>query len=253
MSDFFGALELELRHAAERRPRRPVGVGQVIGIAGAAALVAVALALTMTVRGGGDDGSGRLTGAREPDPVGTVIPKTEDGPYESRALVVANGEAPVAGPWQIEVSRTKGSRAPDGTILWRRGYCLWLHLVDPPARTWGRRGGFCGSPRSLGFRKTPGFNRAQNELMPVKPRPREILVWGRVPDRAEQVVITAPDGLRIARRPKDGPESFPGRYYGIPVSPGHPGARINWLDARGEPGSRGIRLMPPITPQKRRP
>ena len=31
MSDFFGALELELHAAAERRPRRPVSIGQVLG------------------------------------------------------------------------------------------------------------------------------------------------------------------------------------------------------------------------------
>ena len=44
---------------------------------------------------------------------------------------------------------------------------------------------------------------------------------------------------------------FPGQYYAIPVEPvksGLPGARINWLDANGAPGSRGIRLMPPVTP-----
>jgi hypothetical protein len=79
-----------------------------------------------------------------------------------------------------------------------------------------------------------------------------VLVWGRVPDRAAAVVITAPDGLRIEVEPTDGPKGFPGRYYGIPVGPGHPGARINWLDANGKPGSRGIALLPPVTRQKRR-
>ncbi len=247
MSDFFGALELELRHAAERRPRRPVGVGQVIGIVGAAALVAVALALTMTVRGGGDDESGQVTGSPRPDPVGTVIPKAET-PYESRALVVANGRAPVTGPWQLEVSRTKGERNTRGEVMWEKGYCITIRLLDPPNGRPGPSSGFCGAPRSLGFRKTPGFSRYQGAAPSAKARPpKEVLVWGRVPDRAERVVITAPDGLRIVRRPKDGPESFPGRVYGIPVSPGHPGARINWLGADGEPGSRGIRLMQPIT------
>jgi hypothetical protein len=84
------------------------------------------------------------------------------------------------------------------------------------------------------------------------PKPEEALIWGRVPDRADKVVITAPDGLRIEVKAEDGPKTFPGRYYGIPVRirrrGEHPGARINWLDADGRPGSRGIRLMPPITP-----
>lgn len=245
MTDFFGALELELRKAAERPARRPLGAGQALGFAAAAALVAVAVAFTMTVRGGGDGDAARVTAAVTPDPVGTVIPK-EDLPYETRALVVANGEAPVTGPWQIEVSRTKGQRDTSGAIMWRRGYCVWLHLLDPPDGKPGGRSGHCGSPRSLGFRKTPGFSRAQDPT-PLRPPPKEVLVWGRVPERAEKVVITAPDGLRIAVRPTDGPKTFPGRYYGIPVSPGHPGARINWLDAAGRPGSRGIGLMPPIT------
>jgi hypothetical protein len=221
-------------------------VGQALGIVGAAALVAVALALTMTVRGGGDE-SGRVTGAERPDPVGTVIPKAET-PYESDALVVANGRAPVTGPWQLEVSRTKGERDTEGHVMWPAGYCFFIRLLDPPNGRPGPTSGHCGSPRSLGFRKTPGFSRSQNNPSNVSARPpKEIIVWGRVPDRAERVVITAPDGLRIVRRPKDGPKTFPGRYYGIPVSPGHPGARINWLDASGRPGSRGIRLMPPIT------
>jgi hypothetical protein len=249
MTDFFGALELELRAASQRRPRRPVGIGQVIGVAAAATLVAVALAVAVTVSGGGEGGSGQTTGARKPDPVGTVIPRSKS-PYESRALVVANGVAPVTGPWQIEVSRTKGERDTNGAVMWRKGYCSWLHVLDPtdPALRGGAgyRSGHCGSPRSLGFRKTPGFSRAQG-MATSKPRPKEVLVWGRVPDRAAMVVITAPDGLRIEVEPSEGPKTFPGRFYGIPVEPGHPGARINWFDKDGEPGSRGIRLMPPIT------
>lgn len=251
MSDFFGALELELRHAAERRPRRAVGVGQAIGIAAALALVAVAAALTLTVRGGGegDPGpSGQLTGSGRPDPVGTVIPK-EETPYETDALVVANGRAPVTGPWQLEVSRTEGERDTEGHVMWPAGYCLWIRLLDPPEGRPGPTAGSCGSPRSLGFRRTPGFSRHQGAFLSGKaPPPKEVLVWGRVPDRAEKVVVTAPDGLRIAMRPKDGPKTFPGRFYGIPVKPVHRRARINWLDASGKRGSRGIRLMPPITP-----
>lgn len=247
MSDFFGALELELRDAAERRPRRPVGVGQVISVVGAAALAVAALALTMTVRGGGDVESGQVLGSPRPDTVGTVIPKEETS-YESDALVVANGRAPVTGPWQLEVTRTDGARNTRGEVMWQKGYCVTIRLLDPPQGRPGPSSGFCGAPRSLGFRKTPGFSRYQTAPGAAKPRPpKEVLVWGRVPDRAARVVIRARDGLRIVRRPKDGPRSFPGRYFGIPVSPGHPGARINWLDASGKPGSRGIRLMPPIT------
>ncbi len=245
MSDFFGALELELHAAAERRPRRPVSVGQVLGALAGTALVAMAVAVVVAVSGGGDGGdSGQVTGGRAPDPVGTVIPKSETD-YETRALVVANGTAPVHGPWQIEVSRTSGERAPDGTMMWPAGYCLWLNVLDPPDKTTGGRSGHCGSPRSLGFRKTPGFSRAQGPAR-ARPRPNEVLVWGRVPDRATKVVITAPGRRRIAVLPEEGPKTFPGQYYVIPVKPPMPGARINWLDPNGRPGSRGIGLMPPI-------
>jgi hypothetical protein len=250
MSDFFGALELELRAAAERRPRRPVGVGQALGAVAVLVLLATAVGVAMTVAGGGDNQPAHLAGARQPDPVGTVIPKGEGKPpRQARTLVVASGVAPVSGPWQIEVNRTKGERDTNGEVMWHRGYCMSIVLLDPPDRKLITSSGFCGSPRSLGFRKTPGFSRSQT-VGPHKPLPREILVWGRVPDRAEKVVIRAPGIIRIVSTPTDGPESFPGRFYAIPVRPlkkGMPGARVNWLDADGKPGSRGIRLMPPLS------
>ena len=245
MTDFFSALELELHAAATRNPRSPFTIGQALGGLAAAVLLAAAVGLVLAISGGGDGHTAHMTGAAKPDPVGTVIPKSKTH-YETRALVVANGTAPVSGPWQIEVSRTTGERDTHGEVMWRKGYCLWINVLDPPDRTLGGRSGFCGVPRSLGFRKTPGFSRAQG-VTRSKPPMREVLVWGRVPDRAEKVVITAPGRSRIEVVPSDGPKTFPGRYYVIPVKPPRQGARINWLDSEGQPGSRGIRLMPPIT------
>jgi hypothetical protein len=258
VTDFFSALELELTAASERRPRRPMGLGQVAGALAVVALLATAMAVALGVGGGGGAGgeqSGEIAAAPKPDPVGTVIPRGEGNPpHGRRTIVVAKGVAPINGPWQIEVSRTKGQRDTEGKLMWRRGWCMWINLLDAPKEVGGGRSGFCGAPKSLGFRKTPGFSRAQGGLYASKPPPREVLVWGRVPDRAEQVVVTAPAGTRIEVEPTDGPESFPGRFYAIPVKlrqDGHRidwrGARIDWLDADGKPGSRGIRLMPPIT------
>jgi hypothetical protein len=244
MSDFFGALELELHAAANRRPRRQVGIGQALGALAAVGLLVAAVLVVTGVSLGGEE-RGQLAGGRQPDPVGTVIPKGK-AHLETRALVVANGVAPVSGPWQIEVSRTKGERDTEGVVMWRRGYCLWIHLLEPPDRALIGRSGFCGGPRSLGFRKTPGFSRAQT-VGPVRPAPKETLVWGRVPDRAAKVVISAPGHPRIEVVPEPGPKRFPGQYYAIPVTPPMKGARINWLDESGRPGSRGIGLMPPIT------
>jgi hypothetical protein len=243
MNDFFGALELELRAAATRRARPRLGVGQAVGALAGALLLAVAIGVALVVLGGDDD-SPRIPAAVQPDPVGTVIPKGEGNPpRESRTLVVANGVAPWTGPWQLEVGRSKGIRYK-GEVIEPPGYCLWFNPLDPPDRSLSGRSGFCGAPRNLGFRKTPGFSRAQ----PGSTRTvEEVVVWGRVPDRAATVVVTAPGGTRIEVTPTDGPRTFPGRFYGIPVKPGLPGARINWLDEDGRPGSRGIRLMPPIT------
>jgi hypothetical protein len=247
MNDFFGALELELRSARDRKPRRHVSAGTLVGTLAAALALAAALLVTFALRSGGSEPAEPAAGPR-PDPVGTIIPK-DKVPYESRALVVANGIAPITGPWQIELSRTKGERDTNGAVMWERGYCVTIRLLDPPNGRPGPSSGSCGAPRSLGFRKTPGFSRYQGAVVHPPPRKQEALVWGRVPDRAEKVVITAPDGLRIEVRPEDGPKTFPGRWYGIPVRVRgeHPGARINWLDKHGQPGSRGIRLMPPIT------
>jgi hypothetical protein len=248
MTDFFSALELELHGAAERRPRRPIGVGQALGAAAALVLLASAVMVALAVvGGGGEDGDGgQLAGARQPDPVGTVIPRGEGRPKMGRQrIVVANGVAPVNGPWQIEVYRTDGERDTSGQVMWRRGWCMWIRLLDPPDRII-TGSGFCGAPKSLGFRKTPGFSRSQT-VGRSKPMAKEILVWGRVPDRAALVVIAAPGGKRIELEPADGPDNFPGRFYAIPVKPPLQGARINWLDAEGKRGSRGIGLMPPIS------
>ena len=249
MSDFFGALELELQAAARRRPRRAVRVGPAVGAVAVAALLALAVVVVAAISTGGDGGFAQVAGAPKPDPVGTVIPKGEGKPpVPARTLVVANGVAPITGPWQMEVSRTKGERDTHGEVMWHSGYCLMMKLLDPPRDIPRGPSGFCGAPRSLGFRKTPGFSRAQGGFRSKpKQRSNEVLVWGRVPDRAATVVVTAPGGTRIEVKPTDGPKSFPGRFYAIPLKLHVPGARINWLDADGHPGSRGIRLMPPVT------
>jgi hypothetical protein len=75
--------------------------------------------------------------------------------------------------------------------------------------------------------------------------PKEVLVYGRVPERARKVVITADQGVRIEVEPEEGPKSIRGDFFVIPVKPRlgrH--ARINWLGADGHPGSSGIALQP---------
>jgi hypothetical protein len=257
MNDFFGALELELRAAGQRRPRRRIRAAHAAGALAAITLLAAAILVIQVITGGNPAAT---TAAPAPDPVGTVIPKGEGKPpREAKSTVLATGTAPVLGPWQMETHWGKALKDPKtGEVYNPAGPCLMLYPLDPPGRTFGASG-FCGPPSNFGFRKTPGFSRAQfNVPAPgrrangERVRVREVLVYGRVPDRAAKVVITAPGGTRVEVEPTDGPKSIPGRFYGIPLKPGLPGARINWLDKDGKPGSRGIRLMPPVTPMRHR-
>jgi len=260
MSDFFGALELELRAAANRRPRRRATVGQALGGLAAAALVAAAVLVVAAVSGGERGDTAQVTGGSELPPVGTVIPKGQgEPPRANRSVVVATGKTPYAGPWQLEIQRSerltyKGEVIqPDGLT------CVYLYLLDPPkvnGISWPTGGGYCGDqPR------TPGFTRGQADV-PMsgrladgeRIRTRQVLIYGRAPERAEHVLITTkPLRLRMRSPVLDGPESMRSDYYVVAVPP-HIGrsARINWLDKDGRPGSRGTRLLPPVAGKVRR-
>jgi hypothetical protein len=251
MSDFFGALELELRAAGQRSPRRRTRPGDVVGVVAAAALLVAAAVVALAVMRGGEE-SRTAPPAAKPDPVGTVIPKGEGNPPRpARSVVVATGTAPGVGPWQMEASRSSVLKDPDtGELYQPTGLrCLSLLPVNPDG----------GSPGSVGqcgeFPRTPGFSNIQIPAVHMRGDSEEarrlrrtpMLVYGRVPERATGVVVTAPDGLRLEARPHEGPPGARGDFYAISVRPGHPDARINWLDEHGKPGSRGIELAPPIT------
>jgi hypothetical protein len=254
MSDFFGALELELHAAANRRPRRQVTLGQGLGALAAAALLALAVGVALAVSSGGDGGQGgpaQVTGGPKVDPVGTVIPKGEGTPPRSaRSRVVATGTTPRIGTWQMEVSRSTVLKSDSGEVYQPAGLrCLSLFVVGRGAgRHFGS--GQCGE-----FGQTPGFSRLQLARVVLQGRVRRnrrllrapILVYGRAPESATRVVVTAPDGLRLETTPLEGPEGARGDFYALAVPQHHPRARVNWLDASGEPGSRGLALLPPIT------
>jgi hypothetical protein len=249
-------LEAQLRDAAARRRERARrrAIGSLATVAGAAVLVSSLLLMG----GGGERRAGDRPAAQEPRPegalpVGTVIPKGEGTPRrDSDSTVVATGTTSFAGAWQLEASRNLGGRSLPGEP---RGRCLLLSVLDPPAYEDGTPdpsawSGFCGA---LGFRKTPGFSRAQKNVPTLRKLrgrlflPKEVLVYGRVPERARKVVITAEQGVKIEVEPAEGPKSIRGDFFVIPVKPRLGHARINWLDADGVLGSRGIALQPPIT------
>jgi hypothetical protein len=250
MSDFFGRLELELRAAAERPPRRLPQLPALAGPVAAVVVVAAALVPVLLLLGGGDEREPARV-AKQP-PVGTVIPKGEGNPpREANSIVVATGRTKIAGRWSLEVHRGSGVKDPKTGEVYLRagGRCLILHV--PKA---GSAGGFCAPDDELGFRKTPGFSRGQASVPQEvrmrdgrRIRARQVLVYGVVPERASKVVVDAGD-IRMVTIPTDGPQRF--REYDFYVAAMPPGlgrARINWLDEQGRPGSRGIGLMPPIT------
>lgn len=250
MTDFFGALELELHAASKRRPRRPLRLGAGVGALAATALVAAAVFIVVSVSGGGD--SAQITGGPKLDPVGTVIPEGEGNPPRSRrSVVVATGTQRLAGPWQLETQPSELLKDPEsGEVMQPAGLkCIWLYMLDPPRMRGPTGAGYCGP-----FPRTPGFSRGQINV-PIPGRtpdgrrvnPSLVMIYGRAPERAEYITITVPGGMRMRGPVYDGPDGS-GDYYVTTVPPriGR-SARINWLDRNRKAGSRGIALLPPVT------
>jgi hypothetical protein len=256
MSDFFARLELQLRTAAERPPRRLSGWTREARRAAAALVVVLVLAaavvpVLLLLGGGADRTTAPSHSGQAPPPVGTVIPKGEGTPPRpADSTVVATGRAPLTGPWQLEVTRSTGLKDPKtGETYEPEGLpCLYIHPLDPPELT-SPLSGQCGV-----FPRTPGFGRVQLDVPSAVRSPdgrarrvKEVLVYGRVPERAVAVVVTAAGGVRIEAKPEQGPKGVPGNFYVIPVKPGMRRARINWINRDGKEGSRGIELLPPAS------
>ena len=107
--------------------------------------VAVA-ALTLSVAA-----AGAATGLL---PVGSLITDGDEFlPEESDHVVVATGESPALGRWQLEAYTSGRLTDPEsGTVYQSTGHpCLGIRLTNPRtgALDWG--GGFCGE-----FRRLPG-------------------------------------------------------------------------------------------------
>jgi len=245
MTDFFGALEQELAAAATRRPRRRLDVSAVAGWTFAIALTSVAVAIVALLVLRGAEVERTTPPSVQPDPVGTVIMKGEGRPPRRlRSIVVANGTTPGIGAWQLEFSRSTVQRNPETGDVYEPAHLPCLTFVPVAKRQHGA-GGYCGR-----FPRTPGFSGATFPGVVLhsqreRPRPIGLVVYGQVPTRATAVVLTAPRGARIEAEPFPGPPGVPGDFYLLKVDRRFlPSARVNWLDAAGRPGSRGIRVAP---------
>jgi hypothetical protein len=154
--------------------------------------------------------------------------------------VVATGTARVAGPWQMTLHESKRQVA-DGDLYEPEGLpCTFLKLLAPPEHTL-IGGGACGVQR-----KSPGFTRQQLTVPSVVGADvKEILVYGRAPEEADLVEISADGGVRLRVKTQEGPSGTPGDFWLIAAPPGLKNGRVHWIDEhRGAQGPL-VELLPP--------
>ena len=120
--------------------------------------------------------------------------------------------------------------------------CLTIYALDPPDEAIPAGSGQCGE-----FPRTPGFSRLQFGSSRPHSGSKPVLVYGRVPRRATAVRILVPGQSPISAKLHEGPKSSSGDFYAVAVESPLPRARVNWFDENGNPGSRGIALLPPLT------
>jgi hypothetical protein len=241
-------LERDLLAAASRvrarRMRRRVGLILVSAAGGLLVLLAFVLGNSADPldRSRPSDGENSSTAHRAPA-VGSVIPEgAGKPPREGDHIVVATGRSPVAGRWQLEHYRSTRLADPQtGEVYQPAGLpCLGIALLDPSTEVPVLASGQCGE-----FPRTPGFGRVQMSVPQVRGKVRELLVYGRTPERTRSVVLTAAGGVKITVDPFEGPRSVAGDFYLIAVSPDLEDGRVNWVDEHGNVGGPGLELLPP--------
>jgi hypothetical protein len=160
-----------------------------------------------------------------------------DGP--SAPTVVGTGRTPIAGPWRMAIYESE-RHVVDGDLYEPEGLpCIELSLLDPPDG-FPQRGGGCGVQP-----KTPGFTRGQARYpRAVGGGVRELVMYGRAPDRAARVEVDA-GGRKLSTRAFEGPAGVPGRFWLIARPPrDFAGGHVYWVDRDGERGSRRVEVLP---------
>lgn len=160
-------------------------------------------------------------------PVGSVF--RGEGFHSKRGAVdetvVATGDAPESGRWQMTVFET----APAGSGRSRqhvRGVaCLKLELLDGGGTPGPAASGYCGY--------IPPFEAFSYGRKPDAAERGEVLLFGRAPEAASAVELTADGGVTIAAEVHEGPADVPGDFWVVAAPPGLENARLNWIDQHG--------------------
>lgn len=158
--------------------------------------------------------------------------------------VVAKGTAPVAGPWRLTIYESRGSISDEGDFYEPEGLPgIELSLLHGP-NGYPARGGGSGV-----IRNAPGFSRGQHTVRSgmgtIKDPIKEILLYGRAPDRADHVRIAAKGGIRLNVKTRKGPPGVPGRFWFVATSPKLTSGHMRWVDtSSGEEGP-AVAVLPP--------
>jgi hypothetical protein len=168
--------------------------------------------------------AGAVTGALD---VGSVIQGGKPtGPPENRQavdeVVLAQGMAPVAGPWQIRSFTSEETRY-QGEVIEPAGLeCIRLVLSDPPPGSPLVGSGFCGEAGNRGFDITD---------VPVRDRSGQVVVllFGRVPEDATRVELTTGGDERTTVEPLEGPRNVTGDLWQITTPPNVTNPRVRWF------------------------
>jgi hypothetical protein len=160
--------------------------------------------------------------------IGTEIPPLDRviGPgeptYVSGRVVVATGELPSAGRWQMSVTESD------------QGRCVAFERPDSLDRAVQE---VCGMPSFDAISLGGG-----SEL------PDTTVVFGPAPERASAVRVSAPGGFRLTAPTHTGPGDMDGDFYAVEIPRrGLVNAEISWLDEHGRAPNPGMYVPSTIT------
>jgi hypothetical protein len=189
--------------------------------------MAIVLIALLSLAGGALAATGVLS-------TGSIIPAGgPPGPPENRLgvsqVVLAQGNAPVAGPWRITTYGSQGV-VDGGQVLEPRGLpCVELSLAEPP-RTPLLGSSFCG--REIPSEFTAG---SLSVVDPATGQARLIL-FGTAPEQAANVTLLADGMAPIPAQVFDGPEGYGGDLWALSVPPGPHEGEVQWLRPDGARG-----------------